>query len=814
MSEQSPRTSNGRVGLEVGPVTGWRLWVPLAIRGAVAAVCAAVFTGGFSSPIQQVFVGLAVFVGMFGGEWAGRSPVRLWAIVASSLTLAVLGRTIGWLVTSTPALAYALGPAAALGVAGLMRLAVPAFALAGGLRAASVRSAWVAVAELALMAAAVGALFAGHRDGVLVRPLWLSDWAYDVGVSPQSVLLGVGGALSVALASLMVLERRRRVSWASILALPALAAILWSALTITGLPERTTDIDLGLTEHTDSDEWNRQNEGTPNQGGADGEENDESEDGNGGGGGGSEAEAGGQGGGDEEAAANGGGGASTPTDSQGGGGGGGEQSEDEQQSDGGSPPPPPEPPDFDSRPPNPQNPSPMAVVVLGDDYEPPLQAWYFRQESWSEYNGQRLVPSPAGFDGDGLERFPVMRTTVREPPPTGGRQMVRYTVAMLVDHTRPLALDSPATFIPAINPDPERFVRAYNVESWAPLDDLVAYVGKAVGDPTWTTTERESYLEGPDDPRFRELALEIIETLPMERRATPVLQALAIKLWLDENLIYSTQHQNTSGRTATADFLFGDRTGYCVHFAHASVFLMRSLGIPARIGSGYMVPAENRRGSNILLTSSDAHAWPEIWVDGIGWVIVDIHPQQVLDEPVPPPDEELTIELGEMARQQPDAGKPTAQDTAPRPNLWAWLWWQLRALVVLAFAGLYLTKLWRRIAPRFASPSRQAHVAMRAALDILVDAGAVRRWGETRMDFAQRISSVPALAVLTRMHEQARFAGAETWHSTALSTPPSIADKAQWQAQLSALRRQSRALRPWWWRVLSAMNPISFFSSR
>lgn len=789
MSERSPTTPNRREAVEAGPVVGWRLWVPLAIRGVVAAACAAVFTGGFSSPVQQVFVGVAVLVGMLGGEWAGRSPVRLWAIVVSSLTLAVLGRTIGWLVTTTPALAYALGPASALGVAGAMRLAVPAFAIAGGLRAASVRHAWVAVAELALMAAAIGALFAGHRDGVLVRPLWLSDWAYDVGVSPQSVLLGVGGALSVALASLMVLERRRRVSWASILALPALAAILWSALTITGLPERTTDIDLGLTEHTDSDEWNRQDDGMPNQGGANGDESDESEE------------------------ANGGGGASTPTENQNGGGGG--QSENEQDSDGGSPPPPPpEPPDFDSRPPNPQNPSPMAVVVLGDDYEPPLQAWYFRQESWSEYNGQRLVPSPAGYDGDGLERFPVMRTTVREPPPTAGRQMVRYTVAMLVDHTRPLALDSPATFIPAVNPDPERFVRAYNVESWAPVDDLVAYAGKAVGDPAWTATERESYLEGPDDPRFRELALEIIETLPLERRSTPVLQALAIKLWLDENLIYSTQHQNTSGRTATADFLFGDRTGYCVHFAHASVFLMRSLGIPARIGSGYMVPAENRRGSNILLTSSDAHAWPEIWVDGIGWVVVDIHPQQVLDEPVPPPDEELTIELGEMARQQPDAGKPTAQDTVRRPNLWAWLWWQLRALVVMAFVGLYLTKLWRRIAPRFAAPPRQAHVAMRAALDILVDAGAVRRWGETRMQFASRMKSVPALATMTRMHEQARFAGAETWHSTALSTVPSATDKAEWQAQLSALRRQCRALRPWWWRAASAMNPISFFSSR
>jgi transglutaminase-like putative cysteine protease len=799
---------------ERGPVSGWRLWVPLGIRAVVAGVCAAMFVGGFSSPFQQVLVGLSVLLGMVAGEWAGRSSIRIWALLAGMIALATLGRTGGWFVTATPALAYSFGPASSLGVAGFLRLSVPAFALAFGLRAASVRQAWVAVLELAIMAAAVGALFAGHRDGVLVRPLWLSDWAYDAGVSPQSVLLGVGGVLSVALASLMVLERRRRVSWASVLALPALAAILWSALSITGLPDRTTDIDLGLTEHTDSDEWNQQDEGQPNQGGGDGDENEDGDEANGGPGGEAESENGGEAGGDEASEANAGDGASSPAENSQGGDGGGD-SDQEQESDGGTPPPPPpEPPDFDSRPPNPQNPSPMAVVVLGDDYEPPLQTWYFRQESWSDYNGQRLVPSPAGFDGDGLDRFPVMRTNVREPPPTAGRQLVRYTVAMLVDHTRPLALDSPTTFIPAVNPDPERFVRAYNVESWAPIDDLVAYVGKSVGDPEWTGTERESYLDGPDDPRFRALAQEIIQTLPLERRATPVLQVLAIKLWLDENLIYSTQHQNTSGRTATADFLFGDRTGYCVHFAHASVFLMRSLGIPSRVASGYMVPADNRRGSNILLTSSDAHAWPEIWVDGIGWVIVDIHPQQVLDEPVPPPDEELTIELGEMARQQPDAGKPTTPDTVQRPNLWAWLWWQMRALVLMAVAGLYLTKLWRRLAPRFASPSKQAHVAMRSALDTLVDVGAVRRYGETRMAFAARMSDVPALATLTRMHEQSRYAVAETWQSNALNPVPSAADKAQWLGLLASVRAQSGSLRPWWWRVAGAMNPISFFSSR
>ena len=36
-------------------------------------------------------------------------------------------------------------------------------------------------------------------------------------------------------------------------------------------------------------------------------------------------------------------------------------------------------------------PAPMAVVLLGDDYSPPSQAFYFRQEVWSHFNGSRLV---------------------------------------------------------------------------------------------------------------------------------------------------------------------------------------------------------------------------------------------------------------------------------------------------------------------------------------------------------------------------------------------------------------------------------------
>ena len=48
---------------------------------------------------------------------------------------------------------------------------------------------------------------------------------------------------------------------------------------------------------------------------------------------------------------------------------------------------------------------------------------------------------------------------------------------------------------------------------------------------------------------------------------------------------------------------------------------MRALGIPARVGSGYAVDESARQGgSAILLSGANSHAWPEIYVDGVGWV--------------------------------------------------------------------------------------------------------------------------------------------------------------------------------------------------
>ncbi len=70
-------------------------------------------------------------------------------------------------------------------------------------------------------------------------------------------------------------------------------------------------------------------------------------------------------------------------------------------------------------------------------------------------------------------------------------------------------------------------------------------------------------------------------------------------------------------------FLTQSHTGYCIHFATAAVALYRTLGIPARVCEGYLVN-NTAPGRSVRVTGADAHAWAEVYLDGLGWVPVEV----------------------------------------------------------------------------------------------------------------------------------------------------------------------------------------------
>lgn len=78
-------------------------------------------------------------------------------------------------------------------------------------------------------------------------------------------------------------------------------------------------------------------------------------------------------------------------------------------------------------------------------------------------------------------------------------------------------------------------------------------------------------------------------------------------------------------------FLFESGKGYCIHFATTATLMYRMYGIPARYVTGYIAkPSQFKEQDSgtykAVLTDRQAHAWVEIYLEGLGWQKVEVTP--------------------------------------------------------------------------------------------------------------------------------------------------------------------------------------------
>ena len=108
--------------------------------------------------------------------------------------------------------------------------------------------------------------------------------------------------------------------------------------------------------------------------------------------------------------------------------------------------------------------------------------------------------------------------------------------------------------------------------------------------------------------------------------------------------IIETLHSTTSyslspgvlprGEEFTEYFLYEHQEGYCTHYATAATLMYRMFGIPARYVMGYRIPYYMFNRDSIIyedaasayVRDEQAHAWPEIYLTGLGWVPIEVTP--------------------------------------------------------------------------------------------------------------------------------------------------------------------------------------------
>ena len=110
-------------------------------------------------------------------------------------------------------------------------------------------------------------------------------------------------------------------------------------------------------------------------------------------------------------------------------------------------------------------------------------------------------------------------------------------------------------------------------------------------------------------------------------------------------------------------FLTEAQRGYCIHFATAAAALYRAAGIPARVTEGFLVHAE--AGRTVDVSGSDAHAWVEIYQDGLGWLPVEVTGQSGLQSEGEEPAE---IRENEPETSSAPEGKTENIPASPEPS--------------------------------------------------------------------------------------------------------------------------------------------------
>ncbi|MGI8757245.1 MAG: transglutaminaseTgpA domain-containing protein [Acidimicrobiales bacterium] len=97
-------------------------------------------------------------------------------------------------------------------------------------------------------------------------------------------------------------------------------------------------------------------------------------------------------------------------------------------------------------------------------------------------------------------------------------------------------------------------------------------------------------------------------------------KARALQDWFRSRFTYDLRTNPGHSDSALLAFL-NSRRGYCEQFAGAYAAMIRSLGIPARVAVGFTPGDRDRKDPTTFhVRGRHAHAWPEVWFAGVGWV--------------------------------------------------------------------------------------------------------------------------------------------------------------------------------------------------
>ena len=388
-----------------------------------------------------------------------------------------------------------------------------------------------------------------------------------------------------------------------------------------------------------------------------------------------------------------------------------------------------------------------------------------------------------------------------EGPPGSLRQ--QYAIGDLGEIWMPAAFDPVATDTPALQviasgtlvaDDPDG-VQGLIYIAYSRLTPTAADVTDAQKAATARPVPRDvrRYLELPEIPAS--IADEARRVVNDAGATTPFAEAQALRNYFwGADFTYDLDVDTGDGTDAISAFL-RDRRGFCVQFASAYAVMARTLGIPSRVAVGFTHGDQD--GDVFSVRAHHAHAWPEIYLSGLGWTHLfdptppaDSNPQgQGSALPGDPPRESVipprTETTTPTATTTPD-GSGGGIDPAPAPTVapppltvsteesssdrGPWLVLLAIALIAAAIVAVYVAvvltaKSRRRARRREAEPTSAVQGAWEEALDRLRDAHVEPDPALTPLELARNAprygatSATRPLRTLARSYTIVRYGG-------------------------------------------------------
>ena len=260
----------------------------------------------------------------------------------------------------------------------------------------------------------------------------------------------------------------------------------------------------------------------------------------------------------------------------------------------------------------------IAMRIKFEGQPPPQSDLYFRGPVLSNFDGREWLPARA----DVFSRFNITASLVVSGTP------VNYEVTMEPSSKPWLMVMDAATQSPVLNGYQSLMQADLQWQLNRPLNDLARYKVQSFtnfshGPKTAGIALRE-FVELPlgFNPRTLALANDIRRDARYTQAGSAALVNLAMNKLRTGGYIY-TLEPGVYGQNTADEFWFEKKEGFCEHIASSFVILMRALGIPARIVTGYQGGEQNSVDGFWTIRQSDAHAWAEVWFEGRGWVRVD-----------------------------------------------------------------------------------------------------------------------------------------------------------------------------------------------